>query len=102
MSSGPPVALELPKASDATNPIARIRVHPSGEVLLDAAAAPADDAAILAWARTRITENPELRVSISAESATPHGAVMNVVDLLKQAGVNRVAFAPAPRPPAKP
>jgi biopolymer transport protein TolR len=36
--------------------------------------------------------NPELRVVISADDAVTHGKVMELLDLVRQAGVTQVAF----------
>jgi biopolymer transport protein ExbD len=36
--------------------------------------------------------NPELRVVLSADEAVPHGKVMDVLDMVRQAGVTQVAL----------
>jgi biopolymer transport protein ExbD len=68
-----------------------------GTTLIDGQAA-ADDEAILSAARTAREQNAELRAVIKADSAVPHGRVVHVLDLLKQAGVGKIAFGVAPAP----
>jgi len=52
---------------------------------------------IIALAQAALNKNPEVRATIRADSAIPHGKVMEVIDLLKQAGINKVAFGVAPK-----
>ncbi len=41
-------------------------------------------------------KNPELRATIRADQKVPHGRVIQVLDMLKQAKLSKVAFAVAP------
>lgn len=89
-----PVPIDLPRASTGEKlSVGKIRIDASGDVFLDEGTLPADDAGILVWARTRIADDPGLRVTIAADRDAKHGTVLRVVDLLKQSGVNRIAFA---------
>lgn len=58
-----------------------------------------DDAGLLAAATKAKSANPELRAVIKADRAVQHGSVIHVLDLLKQAGVGRIAFGVAPVAP---
>jgi biopolymer transport protein ExbD len=60
----------------------------------------ADDAALLATARGAIAATPDLRAVIRADAAVTHGRVIHVLDLLKQAGISKIAFGVSPAPAA--
>jgi biopolymer transport protein ExbD len=77
--------------------------------------AAAGDAQVLQRAREALGRNAELRAVVQADGSVPHSRVMHALDILRQAGVARVAFgvqqgptvAPAavlgsPRAPATP
>ncbi|MGH7271082.1 MAG: ExbD/TolR family protein, partial [Polyangiaceae bacterium] len=55
---------------------------------------------ILPLAREAQVEHPELRAVIKADTAVTHGRVIHVLDLLKQAHVNKIAFGVSPLPAA--
>jgi biopolymer transport protein ExbD len=89
----PAVPLELPRASHteelqvvfslslpATGP-ARVNGEPVG-----------DDAALVRLAREALRGNHDLRVVINADGAVPHRRVIHMLDLIKGAGIARVAF----------
>jgi biopolymer transport protein ExbD len=42
--------------------------------------------------KERLASNKELPVYISGDSATPHGAMVAVLDYVRRCGVNKVAF----------
>jgi biopolymer transport protein ExbD len=50
----------------------------------------------LQLARDAQTQHPDLRAVIKADSAVTHGRVIHVLDLLKQAHVNKIAFGVTP------
>ena len=62
------------------------------------------------WRATAQAQHPDLRAVIKADAAVTHGRVIHVLDLLKQAHVNKIAFgvtpdrraAPAPQPGRSP
>lgn len=47
---------------------------------------------ILPRAKAAVRENPDLRAWISADDGVSYGALMVVIDMLKQAGISRMAF----------
>lgn len=61
-----------------------------------------DPNAILGLAREAFSKNPELRATIRADSAVPHGRVMETVDVLKQAGIGKIAFGVSPKGKGEP
>lgn len=46
--------------------------------------------------KQKLAANPDLPVYISGDSATPHGAMVTVLDYVRRCGVSRVAFNVAP------
>lgn len=111
------VPLDLPKAASGTDvqTVFSIVIPAIGNAQVDSKPIASDDA-ILPIAREAHAKNAELRAVIKADSAVPHGRVIHVLDLLKQAGVAKIAFgvtpisplgeasgaAPAPAPPPPP
>jgi biopolymer transport protein ExbD len=53
---------------------------------------------ILPLARAAHEKNPEIRATIRVESSVPWGNVSEIIDLLKQAGINKVAFGVSSKP----
>jgi biopolymer transport protein ExbD len=94
------VPLDLPKAATGSEiqVIFSIVLAANGNALVDSSPVANDDA-IFALARTAHAKNNELRAVIKADSAVPHGRVIHVLDLLKQAGVAKIAFGVTPVSP---
>ena len=97
------VPLDLPKAASGTEVqvIFSVVLAADGATQVDSRGVANDDA-ILPLAREAHGKNPELRAVIKADSAVPHGRVIHVLDLLKQAGVSKIAFGVTPVPPVVP
>jgi biopolymer transport protein ExbD len=101
------VPLDLPKAAKGTSDVQvvfSIILAADGRAFVDSKPIPNDDA-ILALARDAGAAHPDLRAVIKADAAVTHGRVIHVLDLLKQANVNKIAFGvspittlPAPQP----
>ncbi|MGO9836931.1 MAG: ExbD/TolR family protein [Polyangiaceae bacterium] len=92
------VPLDLPKAATGTSDVQvvfSIILAADGRVMVDSKSVPNDDA-ILQLARDAQTQHPDLRAVIKADSAVTHGRVIHVLDLLKQAHVNKIAFGVTP------
>jgi biopolymer transport protein ExbD len=97
------VPLDLPKAASGSDiqTVFSIVLAADGTTQIDSKTAPGDDA-ILAQARAAREKNPELRAIIKADAAVPHGRVIHVLDLLKQAQVAKIAFGVSPVAPGVP
>lgn len=93
--------MDLPKAASGTEQqtIFSVELAASGEVVVDSRRVPSEDA-VLSLAREAHAKNPDLRAVIKADASVPHGRVIRVMDLLKQAGVAKVAFGVSPTPAA--
>jgi biopolymer transport protein ExbD len=97
------VPLDLPKAASGSDiqTVFSIVLAADGSTQIDSKPAPGDDA-ILAQSRAAREKNPELRAIIKADSSVPHGRVIHVLDLLKQAQVAKIAFGVSPVAPGVP
>jgi biopolymer transport protein ExbD len=94
------VPLDLPKAASGTEVQVVFSVVLAADGTTQINAKPvANDEAILPAARDEHNKNPEVRAVIKADSAVPHGRVIHVLDLLKQAQVSKIAFGVTPVPP---
>jgi biopolymer transport protein ExbD len=91
------VPLDLPKAASGTDvqTVFSIIMASNGSAQVDSKPIPNDDA-LFAIAREAHAKNAELRAVIKADAAVPHGRVIHVLDLLKQAGVSKIAFGVTP------
>lgn len=87
-----PGMVELPKVGQALkqsgDPIV-VTVQKEGTVLMDGKQMQRDD--MLALIRQRLSE-ADKPVVVSADKNTPYGEVVSVMDLLKQAQVNKVGL----------
>lgn len=94
------VPLDLPKAAKSTDVqvVFSIVLAADGQTQVDSRPVGSDEA-ILALAREAHTKNPDLRAVIKADSAVPHGRVIHVLDLLKQADISKIAFGVTPIAP---
>jgi biopolymer transport protein ExbD len=97
------VPLDLPKAATGAEiqTIFSIVLSASGGTMVDSVPV-ANDEAILSLAHDAHAKNNELRAVIKADSAVQHGRVIHVLDLLKQAGVSKIAFGVTPISPVAP
>jgi biopolymer transport protein ExbD len=88
------VKVNLPTAVTATQDVKRdfvdISVDKSGGVFLDKK--PVGSNELVAALMTLQKTNPNTRVLISGDRAALHGDVMRVLDLVRAAGIDKVAF----------
>ena len=91
--------LDLPKAANGQEIqlIFGLELHANGDTLVDGKKVPNDDA-IFPLAKEAQAKNPELRAVIRADTSVQHGRVIRALDLLKQAGVSKIAFGVTPVP----
>ncbi len=94
------VPLDLPKAAkgEEVQTVFSVVLAADGTTQVDSNRVPSDDA-ILGLAKTAQDKNKELRAVIKADSSVPHGRVIHVLDLLKQGGVQKIAFGVQPVAP---
>jgi biopolymer transport protein ExbD len=94
------VPLDLPKAATGTDvqTVFSIVLAADGSTQVDSKGV-SNDEAVMPLAKDAHDKNNELRAVIKADSAVTHGRVIHVLDLLKQAGVSKIAFGVSPVPP---
>ena len=74
-----------------------IEIASAGALSVDSK--PAVEQQLVELTRTAHQSNPELRVVIHADGNTPWERVVRVMDLVKQGGVDRIAFGVGPASP---
>ncbi len=94
------IPLDLPKAAVGTQAqsVFSVVLLADGSAQVDSKPIPNDEA-IFQLSQDAQKKNNELRVVIKADSSVPHGRVIHVLDLLKQAGVTKIAFGVSPVAP---
>lgn len=94
------VPLDLPKAAagQEVQLVFGVELHANGDTIVDGKKLPSDDA-VLPLAREAQAKNAELRAIIRADTTVQHGRVIRALDLLKQAGVSKIAFGVQPIAP---
>ncbi|MFT3769801.1 MAG: biopolymer transporter ExbD [Minicystis sp.] len=93
--------LDLPKAANGQDVQMQqfgVEIHSTGELLVNGNKLANDDA-IMPLAKEQLAKSPDLRAVIRADTTVQHGRVIRVLDLLKQAGVAKIAFGVSPIPP---
>lgn len=94
------VPLDLPKAASGqeVQVVFAVELHSNGDTVVDQKKILGDDA-LLPLARESHAKNNDLRAVIKADATVQHGRVIHVLDLLKQAGVSKIAFGVTPVAP---
>jgi biopolymer transport protein ExbD len=96
------VPLDLPKAAVGTSDVQvvfSIVMAADGRAFVDGKPVLNDDA-ILPLGRDAEQTHPDMRAVIKADAAVTHGRVIHVLDLLKQAHINKIAFGVSPVAPS--
>ena len=97
VSQGMP--MDLPKAAsgEEVQNVFSVELTLDGKTRIDSMAVDGDDS-VLEMAKQARAKNKDIRAVIRADKKVEHGRVIRVMDLLKQAGVARLAFAVSPTP----
>jgi biopolymer transport protein ExbD len=87
------IPFDLPKAAtgSATQVVFTVSLDEKGRVRAEGAEM-SDDESLRRAAREALARDAELRTIVQAPTAVPHGAVIHVLDELRQAGIRRIAF----------
>jgi len=95
VSQGMP--MDLPKAAtgEELQMVFSVELTADGRTRVDSQGVPNDDA-ISELADKAHLKNKDLRAVIRADKKVEHGRVIHVLDLLKQAGIAKIAFAVSP------
>lgn len=101
VSQGMP--MDLPKAAtgEQIQLVFSVELTESGKTFVDSKEV-GNDEIVGVLARESKAKNPDLRAVIRADVKVPHGRVIHVLDLLKQADLTKIAFAVSPAAKAPP
>jgi biopolymer transport protein ExbD len=96
VSQGMP--MDLPKAAtgEEVQTIFSVELTADGQTHVDSQLV-SNDESIAKLAKDAKAKNEQLRAIIRADKTVEHGRVIHVLDLLKQAGVAKIAFAVSPQ-----
>ena len=99
----PAIPLDLPRAAktDEVQMVFSVIIPIQGPVLVNGAATK-EDGEVLAKVRAAVAADAETRAVIQADGAVTHRAMIHVLDLLRQGGMERIAFAALPPEEARP
>jgi biopolymer transport protein ExbD len=94
VSQGMP--MDLPKASgESVQTVFSVELSADGRTRVDSELV-ANDEALTPLAKTAHARTKDLRAVIRADKKVEHGRVIHVLDLLKRAGIAKIAFAVSP------
>ena len=93
----PAVPLDLPRASQSEElqVVFSVIVPVNGPTLVNGEPVASDDA-LLRLAKEALVKDPDVRAVINADGSVPHRRVIHTLDLIKTAGIARVAFGALP------
>jgi biopolymer transport protein ExbD len=96
----PAVPLDLPRAaqSEAVQTVFSVTIPLSGALRVNGSVIDGD-AALVQLAEGAKRNDPETRAVIQADGGVPHRKVIHTLDLLKRAGIAKVAFGALPEEP---
>jgi biopolymer transport protein ExbD len=94
--------MDLPKAATGgeVQQVFSVSLRSDGTTYVDQTAVP-QDSDLLNRARNALQRDRELRVVVQADGTVPHSRVMHALDVLRQAGVIRIAFGVQPGMPVQ-
>ena len=94
-SQGLPMDLPQAAKGDAIQTIFSVELSVDGKTAVDSEYVESDES-ITNLAKKGLAKNPDLRAVIRADKKVEHGRVIHVLDLLKRAGIAKIAFAVTP------
>ena len=91
------LAMDLPKAATGgeVQQVFSISLRADGTMQVDGTPANKDED-VLQRARAALARYEELRAVVQADGNVPHSRVMHALDVLRQAGMSRIAFGVLP------
>jgi biopolymer transport protein ExbD len=92
--------MDLPKAATGgeVQQIFSVSLGADGSTHVDGVVSPTDRD-LFGRAKAGVTAHPDLRAVVQADGVVPHARVMHALDVLRQAGLSRVAFGVQPGAP---
>jgi biopolymer transport protein ExbD len=95
VSSALPLDLPAAAKGETVQLVFGLDVHANGDIVVDGKKL-SDDEAVLALAKESLSKNKDLRAVIRADKTVQHGRIIKILDLLKKAGVTKIAFGTQP------
>src|SRR6187402_18402 len=95
VSQGMPMDLPKSASGEALQTVFAIELTADGKTRIDSEAV-GNDEALTPLAKTAKAKNKDLRAVIRADRKVEHGRVIHVLDLLRRAGIAKIAFAVTP------
>lgn len=95
VSQGMPMDLPRAASGEEMQMVFSVELTEQGRTFVDSKEV-GNDSLVATLAQEAKKGNPELRAVIRADTKVPHGRVIHVLDLLKQAGLSKIAFAVTP------
>jgi biopolymer transport protein ExbD len=94
--------MDLPKAATGSDvqQVFSVSLSVDGRTQVDGVLA-ASDVELLNRAKASLAASPELRAVVQADGSVPHSRVMHALDVLRQAGLSRIAFGIQSGPPVE-
>lgn len=91
------LSLDLPKAvkGETTQLVFGLEVHKNGDLVVDGRKLQTD-LQLIDEAEKGLARSKDLRAVIRADKTVQHGRIIRVLDLLKRAGVSKIAFGVTP------
>ena len=92
------MAMDLPKTAsgESIQTVFGVEMTKDGGLFVDSKPVASDDI-LQTLAKDARAKNKDIRATIRADKAVPHGQVMRILDLLNQSGISKIAFAVAPK-----
>jgi biopolymer transport protein ExbD len=90
----PSIKVNLPQAASGEQTVQtqlNITIAANGSLSLNGK--PADTATIVNEAKNALAQNPDIQAVISADKDVPHGAVVQVLDMIKTVGIKKFAIS---------
>lgn len=101
VSQGMPMDLPTAASGEEVQNVFSVELTKDGQTRVDAQVVE-DDGAFSTLAKTAKSDNKDVRAVLRVDKQVAHGRVIRVLDLLKQAGIAKFAFAVTPAPPEAP
>jgi biopolymer transport protein ExbD len=101
VSQGMPMDLPKSASGESIQSVFSVDLASDGQTRVDSKPAK-DDEAILPLAKQAKAANKDVRAVIRADKKVEHGRVIHVLDLLRQGGIAKIAFAVSPTAKAEP
>lgn len=96
VSQGMPMDLPQAASGEEVQTVFSVDLDANGETRVDSKVVPSDES-VLALAKQAKGENSDVRAVIRADKSISHGRFVHVMDLLKQAGIVKIAIGVEPQ-----